>query len=78
MGKCGVKYKEMRFVIKDELTHAFVLIDAIGDCPLGLQGWHHKAFRASIAVIDIMQAWIDGDNPEIWAQMSPEELKDAC
>ena len=71
MGKCEVVFKEIRFVIEDELTHAFVLCEALGDCPLGVQGWHHKAFGKSKSAIDILTAWGEGDDPVLWSQEAP-------
>ncbi len=54
MGKCFSTIKEVRFVIEDELTQVFVAVQADGDCPMGLQGWHHKTFPASKSAIDIL------------------------
>lgn len=67
-----MKFLEVRFLIEDELTHCFVLIEAIGDCPFGVQGWHHKAFPPSKSVIDIMNEWRK-DDPVLWPQAAPEE-----
>ena len=53
MGKASMEYKEIRFVIEDELTQVYVLVEARGDCPLGVHGWHHKTFPASKSVRDI-------------------------
>ena len=60
MGKCSSVFREFRFVIEDELTQAYVAIEAIGDCPLGVQGWHHKTFPASKSVVDILNGVADG------------------
>lgn len=56
MGKATVEVKEIRFVIEPEVTQAYVLCEAGGDCPLGLQGWHHKTFPGSRSVADILGA----------------------
>jgi hypothetical protein len=56
MGKASMEYKEVRFVIEDELTQVYVFIEAHGDCPLGVQGWHHKTFPASQSIIDIVKS----------------------
>ena len=32
----------------------YVAVEAGGDSPIGVQGWHHKTFPASLAVIDIL------------------------
>jgi len=71
MGKCSSIIKEVRFVIEDELTHCYVLIDAVGDCPLGVQGWHHKVFPASVPAIAIFQKHFD--DHLLWGQEAPGE-----
>lgn len=73
MGACKAYYREWRFVIDDDLTHAFVWIDAIGDCPLGVQGWHYKAFPTSVPVQQILvEAFKTGDERPIdWPQKAP-------
>ncbi len=72
MGKASMEYKELRFIIEDELTQVFVAIQAHGDSPLGVQGWHHKTFPVSKSVLDIMKAMFeDGDNPVLWSQEAP-------
>lgn len=73
MGKAGVLYKEIRFVIEDELTQVYVHCEALGDCPIGVQGWHHKTFPKSKSALDIMNAWAKGDeDPVLWSQEAPE------
>lgn len=77
MGYAAQKYKEVRFVIEDELTQCYVLIEAIGDCPIGVQGWHHKTFPASKPVIDILadisRQHDSGGDPVLWPLKHPEE-----
>jgi hypothetical protein len=63
------KIKEVRFVIEEELTQVYVAVDAIGDCPLGVQGWHHKTFPASISAIDILKNHFK--DYLLWSQKSP-------
>ncbi len=54
MGQCAIAYEEIRFDIRDEqVTECYVFIGAEGDCPIGLQGWHHKTFPARISLADI-------------------------
>jgi len=55
MGKCSSEIKEIRFVIEKELTQCYIAIVAYGDCPIGVQGWHHKTYPASMSVLQIMQ-----------------------
>lgn len=74
MSYASMKYREIRFVIEDELTHCYVHIEALGDCPLGVQGWHHKAFGASKSVADIVaQAFGSADAPVLWGQEPPTD-----
>ena len=74
MGAASYKYREIRFVIEDELTHCYVFLEAAGDCPLGVQGWHHKVYPASKSVLDIIQLTASGDaehDPVLWGQEAP-------
>lgn len=71
MSYAGMKYREVRFVIEDELTQVYVYIEALGDCPLGVQGWHHKAFPASRSIQDIV-ATLGTDDPVLWSQEAPK------
>lgn len=55
MGKCVTMIEEVRFITRDpDLTEVYVAVTAHGDCPLGLQGWHHKTFPAQISSQDIL------------------------
>ena len=77
MGKAGVNYNEIRFVVTHpELTEVYVLCEAIGDCPFGVQGWHHKTFPASLSTRDIMNEhmWNPDEkesDPVMWPQKAP-------
>lgn len=71
MGRCAAKIHEIRFVLEDELTQTYVLVEALGDCPLGVQGWHHKTFPASKSAMDILKEIRDGDSPVMWHQQAP-------
>lgn len=74
MGNCAVFYRELRFVIQDELTHCYALMGAYGDCPLGAQGWHHKAFPASKSCIEILDDFKNGvEDPVMWPLNAPGE-----
>lgn len=72
MGAAGAIFREVRFVIEDELTQCYVAIDATGDAPLGVQGWHHKTFPASKSILDIVNGFAtkDGD-PILWPLNAP-------
>jgi hypothetical protein len=71
MGKCESHIRQVRFVIEDELTHCYVAVEAIGDCPLGVQGWHYKAFGKSQSAVDILQG--DFKNHVLWPQEAPPD-----
>lgn len=67
MGKCAVTYREIRFIISDTGTTAYVYMDATGDCPIMLHGWHKKAFNVSTTVLDVIQSWNAGEeDPLLW------------
>lgn len=75
MANTKIAYQEIRFDVRHpELTQAYVLIENLsGDGMLGVQGWHHKTFPASMSTLDIMKAWADGkEEPLMWAQQAPE------
>jgi len=71
MGKCSVVFREVRCVIEDELTQVYVHTDAIGDCPLGVQGWHHKTFPPSKNLVEIITSFAT-DDPILWPQEAPD------
>lgn len=65
-----VTYKEVRFVIEDELTQAYVFMEC-DDFGL-VHGWHHKTFPASVSVLDIMRAWNEcKEDPMMWPRKAP-------
>lgn len=49
MAGAGYNFREIRIVIEDDQTHCYVLLEALGDCPDGVQGWHHKAFPVQMS-----------------------------
>lgn len=55
MGAAGYNVRHIAISIDDEITRIWVAVDATGDAPLGVQGWHHKAFPPSAgAACDIL------------------------
>jgi hypothetical protein len=72
MGKCEVLVKEIRFVIEEELTQAYYLYEAHGDCPVQVQGWHHKTFPKSVSVLEILKNRVAMDDPVMWPLEAPE------
>ena len=79
MSKATVTFRELRFVIGDDMTHVYVLCKADGDCPLGVQGWHYKVFPphySAAQILDMMfmsKSPLKGDDPVLWPQKAPEE-----
>lgn len=71
MAPAGAIFKEIRFVIEDELTQCYVAIQATGDAPLGVQGWHHKTFPASKSVLEIVSGFSGEDDPLLWPLNAP-------
>ena len=72
MGKCTSTIQEIRFVFEAELTQVYARIDADGDCPLGVQGWHHKTYPASKNAAAILKGIGAADDPLLWSQRSPD------
>lgn len=54
---CKYNIDEVRFDTRNEhLTHVYVYLRPIaGDCPITIQGWHHKAFPAHLSAVEIYQ-----------------------
>lgn len=44
MANASLTYREIRYIIHDHSVEVYVWIEAGGDCPLGVQGWHYKHF----------------------------------
>jgi hypothetical protein len=73
MAAAGVTYREIRFLLGDELTEVYVFCQAHGDCPLGIQGWHHRTFPKSITVEALLLRMFAGDeDPLLWGQEAPK------
>jgi hypothetical protein len=53
MGRCQSKIVRVVVDLDDELTHVYIFAEAIGDCPLGVQGWHYKAFPKNVSIGEI-------------------------
>lgn len=64
--------EEVRFDLRDEqITHVYVLSRAGGDAPIGVQGWHYKAFPARIPMVEILTPEYIGDYI-MWPLKAPE------
>jgi hypothetical protein len=71
MAKCFAEINKLLFVFEEELTHCYVAVQAIGDCPIGVQGWHHKVFPKSLSAVDILKP--DNFNYLEWSLEAPED-----
>jgi len=69
MANSSYSYKELRFVIEPLQTQCYVLLEAQGDSPISVQGWHHKTFPVSRAIVDILYEVSDAVT---WPQKAPE------
>lgn len=70
MADSSYTMNEIRFDVRDEqVTHCYVLCDAEGDSPIGVQGWHYKAFPARIPVAEILLKYL-GD-VVLWPLKAP-------
>lgn len=79
MANSGVIYREFRCVIKDDFTECYVLMDATGDSPLGVQGWHYKVFPKDVSVKDILDsAFLGDDDCILWPQKAPDAYREAA
>lgn len=73
MSYAGMKYKELRFIIEEELTQVYCFIQALGDCPIGVQGWHHKTFPASMSCDKIVAVMFTSDDCVLWPLDGPQK-----
>lgn len=76
MANTVISYDEIRMDVRDEnFTHVYVWITNVSkDGMFGVEGWHHKAFPASMSTFDIMKAWFDGkEDPLLWEFKDPIE-----
>jgi len=73
MGKCNSKITEIRFVIEEELTECYVAVEAEGDCPIGVQGWHHKTYSASRSCQSILDELGQGESYLLWPLDAPPD-----
>lgn len=73
MANSFATFKEMRFVFKDELTEVYVFVEASGDSPIGVQGWHHKTYPISMSTESIVSEWAQmGTDIILWPLKSPD------
>lgn len=73
MGAAAVEYREIRFIIREHWTEVYVLCQALGDCPLGVQGWHHKESYPGVPIEQILhEMFTSGEDPILWPPKAPE------
>ncbi len=71
MGKATATYEELRFDVRDpHVTHVYVLVRVGGDSPLGVQGWHYKAFPAGINAAEVLLNYFK--DVVLWPQKAPD------
>jgi hypothetical protein len=78
MGKAGVVYREIRGVFEGPegqgLLQVYVLCEAWGDCPTGVQGWHHKTFAPDVHLASVLSDWGSGkEDPLMWPLNAPSK-----
>lgn len=57
-----------------QITEVYVAVRVVGDCPLGVQGWHYKAFPSRMSVLEIMNNGGLEDHL-LWPQKAPGEVR---
>lgn len=72
MGECKQEFMEVQFVIEPETTECYVRLKAIGDCPINLDGWHHKSFHKDVSVLDILKDHVP--DAALWENKAPLKL----
>jgi hypothetical protein len=70
MADSGYNFREFRVVYFDDITHCYVFLEAIGDCPVGVHGWHYKAFPPTISGQEIFL--ISAREAVMWPLKAPE------
>ncbi|NUX58700.1 hypothetical protein [Paraburkholderia youngii] len=78
MADSSYEMVEVRFDVRDpDQTHVYVYIEAHGDSPFMVQGWHHKAYPASLSTSEIHQRLAMGkndDSPVLWPRLAPQDV----
>ena len=69
-----IAYQEIRVNVRDpEQTHCYVLIDDLNNTGTpNIQGWHYKAFPATMSLLKILELWEEGmETPLAWPMSCP-------
>ncbi len=53
MANSKYNFREIRIIYEDDLTHCYVFLEPLGDCPHFIQGWHYKAFPIERTGVEI-------------------------
>lgn len=70
--KCETTVKELRFILRNNVTHVYILIEAKGDCKEGTRGWHYKSF-SNKPVLSILHNEIDDGSFLEWPNGNPND-----
>lgn len=75
LGRATMSYREVLVRLEDEQTRVFVFIEASGDVPFGLHGWHAKSFAPSYTALELLSMWVARaekfGEPALWPQGKP-------
>jgi len=75
VGRCLSTIQEVHFILTDpQITEVYIAVSVAGDCPLGAQGWHYKAFPARMSVLEIMTGGGLEDHL-LWPLKAPDMAK---
>lgn len=70
MANSGYLHEWLMFDTRDEqVTHVYIALRATGDSPIGVQGWHYKAFPARVPTTEILSNHIH--EAVLWPQKAP-------
>ena len=69
MANAGYDILEVRFLIKPDYTECYIYCEAVGDCPISVQGWHYKVFSKETTVEEIVKIY--PMQCVVWPQKSP-------
>jgi hypothetical protein len=78
MADSTYEYVEIRFDVRDpQQTHCYVYIETRGDSPHMIQGWHHKAYPATMSTRDIHNVLCSDKehDPIYWPRLAPPDVK---
>lgn len=68
-------YRELRIIFEAELTQVYVYLDdpTGSDNPIGVLGWHHKTFPASMSSVQIITGHIQ--EAVMWPHSAPPDSR---